>query len=69
MEHVEEMNQDQILGYAEKPDGSWEPILPAQRGYIYTQAFILCRECRSAIRPQGGPNRNALCPTCYEQNT
>jgi hypothetical protein len=62
------MNQaeDQILGYTQKPDGSWEPILPAQRGYIYTQAFILCRECQAAIRPQGGPNRNALCLTCYE---
>ena len=63
------MNQDQILGYDEKPDGSWEPILPAQRGYIYTQAFILCRECQTAIRPQGGPSCNALCPTCYEHTT
>jgi hypothetical protein len=58
-----------ILGYAQLPDGSWEPILPAKRGYIYTQAFILCGRCQTAIRPQGGPNSKALCPTCYEQNT
>jgi hypothetical protein len=64
------MNETQpILGYDQLPDGSWEPILPAERGMIYTQAFILCRECRSAIRPQGGPRINALCPTCYENNT
>jgi hypothetical protein len=58
-----------ILGYAQLPDGSWEPILPAKRGYIYTQAFILCGQCRTAIRPQGGPNHKALCLTCYEQHT
>lgn len=58
-----------VLGYDQLPDGSWEPILPSVRGMIYTQAFILCRECRSAIRPQGGPRINALCPTCYENNT
>ena len=63
------MNQDQILGYAQLPDGTWEPILPAKPGYIYTQAFVLCEQCQTAIRPQGGPIRNALCPTCYEQNT
>jgi uncharacterized paraquat-inducible protein A len=58
-----------ILGYAQLPNGLWEPILPAQRGYIYTQAFILCGQCQTAIRPQGGPNSKALCPTCYEQHT
>jgi hypothetical protein len=58
-----------VLGYDQLPDGSWEPILPAERGMIYTQAFILCCECRGAIRPQGGPRRNALCPKCYENNT
>ena len=65
------MNQDQeqILGYAQLPDGLWEPILPAKRGYIYTQAFILCGLCQTAIRPQGGPNSKALCPTCYEHTT
>lgn len=56
-----------VLGYDQLPDGSWEPILPAQRGYIYTQAFILCSECHSAIRPQGGPRSHALCPKCYEK--
>jgi hypothetical protein len=58
-----------ILGYSRLPDGSWEPILPAKPGYIYTQAFVLCGQCRTAIRPQGGPNHKALCLTCYEQNT
>ena len=56
-----------VLGYDQLPDGSWEPILPAERGMIYTQAFILCGQCRSAIRPQGGPRRHALCPQCYEK--
>jgi hypothetical protein len=60
---------DTILGYAQLPDGGWEPILPAEPGYIYTQAFILCQQCQTAIRPQGGPSYNSLCPTCYEQNT
>lgn len=58
-----------VLGYDQLPDGSWEPILPAERGMIYTQAFILCCECQTAIRPQGGPRRHALCPKCYENNT
>lgn len=56
-----------VLGYDQLPDGSWEPILPAERGYIYTQAFILCRECQIAIRPQGGPRLRSLCPQCYEK--
>jgi len=63
------MNQDQILGHARLPDGTWDPILPAEPGYIYTQAFVLCEQCQTAIQPQGGPIRNALCPTCHEQNT
>ena len=63
------LETETILGYAQLPDGSWEPILPAKKGYIYTQAFILCGQCRTAIRPQGGPNHKALCPTCYEQHT
>ena len=56
-----------ILGYSQLPDSSWEPIMPSVRGYIYTQAFILCRECQAAIRPQGGPNYNSLCVNCYEK--
>lgn len=56
-----------ILGYTEREDGTWEAIEPAERGYIYTQAFILCRECNKAIRPQGGPRYNSVCLECYEK--
>lgn len=55
-----------ILGYSQREDGSWEPIEEAQRGYIYTQAFILCKKCRAAIRSVGGPRYNSLCLECYE---
>lgn len=55
-----------ILGYSQKEDGSWVPIEEAKRGYIYTQAFILCKKCRAAIRSVGGPRYNSLCLECYK---
>lgn len=55
-----------ILGYSQREDGVWETIEEAKRGYIYTQAFILCKKCSTAIRSVGGPRYNSLCRSCYE---
>ena len=56
-----------ILGYSQSEDGSWEPIEEAKRGYVYTQAFILCKNCRGTIRSIGGPRYNSLCLGCYDE--
>ena len=61
------MDNDDVLGYAPTPDGGYEPIHNAKHGYVYTQAFILCSRCRTAIRPQGGPMLGAICKECYER--
>lgn len=44
-----------------------EPIYPARRGHVTTQAFILCSSCRSAISPTGGPGYNSLCLKCLDK--
>ena len=56
---------DEILGYT-KLHNEWIP-LTQPTGYIYTAAFILCKSCKKPVSGRGGPNYNALCPTCYEQ--
>lgn len=64
--NVDDLVMSEILGYTER-EGSWEPIIQP-RGYIYTQAFILCRECGGSISSHGGPRYNSLCLKCYETN-
>lgn len=44
-----------------------EPIYPARRGYVVTQAFILCSSCGGAISSTGGPGYNSLCLKCLDK--
>lgn len=61
-----ENSNEPILGYAPDKNGSMTPIIHS-KGYIYTAAFILCRECGSVISGMGGPRYNALCVSCFEK--
>lgn len=56
-----------ILGYTLREDGVWETIEEPKRGYIYTHAFILCKNCSAAISSCGGPRYNSYCVKCYEE--
>ena len=49
-----------IIGY------TLEPIYERKRGYIVTQAFIMCHSCNSAISSTGGPRYNTVCLKCAE---
>lgn len=44
-----------------------EPIYAARRGYVTTQAFILCSSCGGAISSNGGPGYNSLCLKCLDK--
>ena len=44
-----------------------EPIYPTRRGYVTTQAFILCSSCGGAISSTGGPGYNSLCLKCLDK--
>lgn len=56
------MTDEAILGY-DKDD---QPIYETKRGYIYTAACILCRDCRRIIRGMGGPEHGSTCVPCHE---
>ncbi len=58
------MNQENnpILGY-----DNGKPIIQP-KGMVYTQAFILCRDCRYPISARGGPRYNAVCVECYKRD-
>ena len=55
----------QVIGY-QKTEQGWEEILKPPPGMLYTQAFILCRECNGAILSFGGPMPNAYCLQCAD---
>lgn len=55
-------NNDKVIGYY--TDGT--AILEPKQGMIYTQAFILCSNCRDAISHCGGPAHGALCVKCFK---
>jgi hypothetical protein len=55
---------EEILGYNQTPDGSWEPIHECKKGYIYTAAVVHCQPCGAFIRGMGGP-LDAVCVDCY----
>lgn len=55
-----------ILGYTLLENNTYEPIYEPKRGYITTQAFIICYECRAAISGCGGPRHNSLCLKCFD---
>lgn len=57
---------EELLGYNQIPDGSWEPIYECKRGYIYSAAVVSCQRCGIWIRGMGGP-LNAVCLRCYKQ--
>ena len=42
------------------------PIYATRRGFVTTQAFILCTSCGSAISSSGGPRYNSVCLKCIE---
>jgi hypothetical protein len=44
-----------------------EPIYAPRRGYVVTQAFILCSSCGGAISSTGGPGYNSLCLKCLDK--
>lgn len=55
------MSEDrQVIGY------TLEPIYETPKGYIVTQAFILCTSCGGAVSSNGGPRYNAICLKCAE---
>lgn len=55
------------LGYTETSDGRYIPILPCEVDMIYTQAFIMCRECDKMISAVGGPAWKSICATCFDK--
>lgn len=55
------------IGWCEREEGFY-PMYEAERGFITTAAFILCRYCRGAIASMGGPKYDAVCLTCYEKD-
>ncbi len=44
-----------------------EPIYAPRRGYVTTQAFVLCSSCGGAVSSTGGPRYNALCLRCIDK--
>jgi hypothetical protein len=62
------MNEERkLIGYTEREEGFY-PLYEIPRGYIVTAAFILCKYCRGAIAPMGGPKYDAVCLSCYEKD-
>jgi len=56
------MTEDrEVIGY------TLEPIYKTPKGFVVTQAFILCSSCGSAISPTGGPRYNSLCLKCLDK--
>lgn len=54
------------IGYTEQPEGFY-PLYAPGKGYIVTQAFILCKYCNGAVYHCMGPRYDAVCLTCYEE--
>lgn len=61
------MNEQELIGYTECEEGFY-PLYAPGKGYIVTQAFIICKYCRGAISPNMGPRYDAVCLTCYEKD-
>ena len=57
-------DESPILGYTFH-DGYWKSIVQP-KGFIYTQAFILCTGCGETISSHGGPRFNSYCLGCYD---
>lgn len=61
VEVPEESEMRETIGY------TLEPIYATKKGYVTTQAFILCSSCGGAVSSSGGPKYNALCLKCIEK--
>lgn len=61
VEVPKEPEDREVIGYR------LEPIYPARRGYVTTQAFIMCSSCGGAISSTGGPGYNSLCLKCLDK--
>jgi hypothetical protein len=51
-----------VIGYYENGKQIIQP-----KGFIYTQAFILCSKCNAAISDHGGPALGAVCVPCHDK--
>lgn len=58
------LNDAPVIGYDESGKEIRQP-----KGWIYTQAFIMCRECNKPISSHGGPRYNSVCIQCYNKET
>lgn len=61
------MAERKVIGYTEREEGFYT-LYEAERGYIVTHAFILCKYCNGAISPNMGPRYDAVCLTCYAKD-
>ena len=61
VEVPEDVEMRETIGY------TLEPIYATKKGYVTTQAFILCSSCGGAVSSTGGPKYNALCLKCIEK--
>lgn len=61
VEVPEESEMRETIGY------TLEPIYATKKGYVTTQAFILCTSCGGAVSSSGGPKYNAVCLKCIEK--
>ena len=61
VEVPEDCEMRETIGY------TLEPIYATKKGYVTTQAFILCSSCGGAVSSSGGPKYNALCLKCIEK--
>ncbi len=55
-----------IIGYTHTGKDTYEPIYEPKRGFVYTQAFIICYKCNTAISGCGGPRHHSLCLKCFD---
>lgn len=56
--------KDEIIGYRKVGKDKWDPIVH-RLGMVYTAAIMSCSDCGKTISSSGGPGRNCLCPSCY----
>lgn len=57
---------DEILGYRKTGKDEYTPIIQP-RGYMYTAALIMCKECNEPISGMGGPDYNSYCCKCADK--
>ena len=60
-------DERELIGYTEREEGFY-PLYAPPKGYVVTQAFILCKYCSGAIYPCMGPKYDAVCIPCYQKD-